>query len=99
MPSKDSSEGFGLVLVEAMATGKAVIGTKVGGIVDVISNGENGLLVAPNDIEGLSKAMISLFENNDLSLKMGTAGLEFSRQHDWSAVAEKVEAIYNQIQS
>ena len=47
LPSKDSSEGFGLVLLEAMATGKAVIGSKVGGIVDVIKDGENGLFVLP----------------------------------------------------
>jgi glycosyltransferase involved in cell wall biosynthesis len=99
LPSKDSSEGFGLVLLEAMASGKAVIGTEVGGIVDVISNGDNGLLVPPMDMEALSRAMITLFENDDLRLRMGIAGVEFSKFHDWNVVAREVEEIYRQIQT
>lgn len=99
LPSKDASEGFGLVLVEAMACGKAVIGSATGGIVDLISNGVNGLLIPPVNEEALSQAMISLFENDDLREKMGISGLEFSKLHDWSSVAKQVETIYRQIQT
>jgi len=98
LPSKDSSEGFGLVLIEAMACGKAVIGSQTGGIIDVITDGGNGLLVKPGDAEDLSSAMISMFRNDEKRLTMGTAGREFAKLHDWSGVAEKVEGIYNQVQ-
>ncbi len=97
LPSKDSSEGFGLVLIEAMACGKAVIGSKTGGIVDVITNGKNGLLVQPGDAEDLRAAMISLFTNDRERFAIGLAGRDFAMLHDWSNVAEKVETIYNEI--
>jgi len=99
LPSKDSSEGFGLVLLEAMACGKAVIGSKAGGIVDVISSGENGILVPPLDAGRLSEAMILLFQNDILREKLAESGLEFARLHDWSLVAKRVEEIYNRIRA
>ena len=98
LPSKNSSEGFGLVLVEAMASGKAVVGSRTGGIVDVIADGINGILVSPEDPVELSSAIAFLLENPDARSAMGTAGRECARLHDWSNVAEKVEAIYNQVQ-
>jgi glycosyltransferase involved in cell wall biosynthesis len=99
LPSKDSSEGFGLVLIEAMACGKAVIGSRTGGIVDVITDDKNGLLVKPGDVEDLSSAMISMFRNDEKRIMMGIAGREFANFHDWNNVAEKVEGIYNQVQA
>jgi len=98
LPSKDSSEGFGLVLIEAMACGKAVIGSQTGGIIDVITDGKNGLLVKPGDAEDLSSAMISMLRNDEKRIMMGITGREFANFHDWNNVAEKVEVIYNQVQ-
>ncbi len=49
LPSQDSSEGYGLALLEAMSTGRPVIGSRVGGIVDVISDHKTGILVQPNE--------------------------------------------------
>ena len=98
LPSRNSSEGFGLVLLEAMATGKAVIGSNVGGIREVVSDNDNGLLVTPNDEDNLRLAMEVLFQNPELRTKLAKNGLEFAKAHDWSIVAERVEAIYNEIQ-
>ncbi|MDA4129585.1 MAG: glycosyltransferase family 4 protein [Thaumarchaeota archaeon] len=98
LPSKNSSEGFGLVLIEAMACGKAVIGSRTGGIVDVIKDGKNGILVEPGDQLELASAIAYLFENPDKRVTMGNAGREFAELLDWSKTAERVEAIYNQVQ-
>jgi glycosyltransferase involved in cell wall biosynthesis len=97
LPSKDSSEGFGLVLLEAMASGKAVIGSRVGGVVEVITDGENGVLVNPNDAESLSIQIVSLLGDDELRARIGSNGRAFAESHDWSAVARRVEQIYDEI--
>ncbi len=98
LPSKDSSEGFGLVLLEAMASGKAVIGSKVGGVVDVIQDGENGLLVAPNDVDELAGAIIDMCENDGKRIALGSRGRSIAELHDWPAITQKVESTYLELQ-
>lgn len=96
LPSKDYSEGYGLVLLEAMASGKPVIGSAVGGIVDVISQGETGLLVAPSST-AISEAVVELLENEDKRLKMGKNGRCFAETRDWSIIAKRTEEVYGAI--
>jgi glycosyltransferase involved in cell wall biosynthesis len=67
-------ESFGLIYAEAMAWGKPVIGTKVGGIPDVVDDNKNGILVPPgNEIE-LASAIIRLADSHELRSSMGLAG-------------------------
>ena len=67
-------ESFGLIFAEAMAWGKPVIGTKVGGIPDVVDDNKNGILVPPgNEIE-LASAIIRLADSHELRSSMGLAG-------------------------
>lgn len=94
LPSRDSSEGFGLVLLEAMACGKAVIGSNVGGIPEIVRNGENGLLVQPGDPSALAAALRELLADDDGRMAMGRSGREFAELHDWNRVAVEVESIY-----
>ncbi|MBI4317744.1 MAG: glycosyltransferase family 4 protein [Chloroflexi bacterium] len=69
MPSLD--EGFCLVVAEAMATGKPVIGADSGGITELISDGVTGFLVPPKSPEVLSEKIVLLAESADLRAKMG----------------------------
>ncbi|MGI0090234.1 MAG: glycosyltransferase family 4 protein [Nitrososphaerales archaeon] len=94
LPSRDSSEGFGLVLLEAMAVGKAVIGSRVGGIPEVIKDSENGLLVEPNNVDELARAIEILLYDDEKRIAMGRAGRMFAESLDWGVVAQKVESIY-----
>jgi glycosyltransferase involved in cell wall biosynthesis len=97
LASKDLSEGFGLVLLEAMAVGKAVIGSKVGGIVEVITEGENGMMAEPNDVTSLADAMCTLCEDHEMRRRLGLNGRRFAESHDWSDVAARIEALYTEI--
>ena len=66
-------EPLGNATLEAMAHGKPVIGTAVGGIPEMIVDGETGLLVPPQDPEALAKALVSLIEDVSLAKQMGEA--------------------------
>ena len=74
-------EPFGLVVVEAMATGKPVIATAHGGPTETVVDGETGLLVPPEDAEALAEAMVELAVAPDARADMGSAGRERMLAH------------------
>jgi len=94
LPSKDRSEGFGLTILEANATGKPAMGTTVGGIPSVIRDGYNGMLVPPNDPSALAEAIRKVLSNDDLLTQMGRNGRVLAERHDWSIVARQTEELY-----
>jgi len=61
-------------MLEAMAWGLPVIVTPVGGISEIVQDGENGLIVEPSNIEQLSDAMKSLIANEELRISLGDRG-------------------------
>ncbi|HET6497441.1 MAG TPA: glycosyltransferase family 4 protein, partial [Coriobacteriia bacterium] len=68
------SEGFSLVAAEAMALAKPVVATRVGGLADVVVDGETGLLVPPADPEALAAAVARLLRDPALTARLGEAG-------------------------
>ena len=97
LPSRDSSEGYGLALLEAMATRKPVIGSRVGGNVDVIQDQITGILVQPNEPTALANAILNLLRNNELRLRTEGAARGSARQNDWERVTQNVEQLYRQV--
>jgi glycosyltransferase involved in cell wall biosynthesis len=73
-------EGMPLVVLEALAMGKAVVATAVDGTTEVIKNGETGLLVPPADAGSLGRAIGSFLEDPALALRCGEAGSGDVRQ-------------------
>jgi len=67
-------ESFGLILVEAMIFGKPVVACRAGGMVEVVADGETGLLADPGDPASLEKCLERLIEDADLRERMGRAG-------------------------
>ena len=100
LPSKDRSEGFGLTLLEANATGKPAIGAAVGGIPSVIRDGYNGALVPQNDPRALSSKLTELLDGDaQILMEMGKNGRALAESLDWSVVAREVEELYESVLS
>jgi glycosyltransferase involved in cell wall biosynthesis len=68
------TEGLPLVLLEAMARGRPVVATRVGGTPEVVTDGETGLLVPPRDPEALAAALRRVLDDPDLARRLGDAG-------------------------
>ena len=74
-------EGLGVAVLEAMAAGKAVIATRVGGLTESVLDGVTGILVAPKDAAALADAIEKLLRDWPLALALGCRGVERARQH------------------
>jgi phosphatidylinositol alpha-1,6-mannosyltransferase len=91
-------EGFGIVFLEAAAAGKPSIGGRNGGVPEAIVEGETGMLVDADDLEGLTRSLLTLAENRELLTRMGTAGRERAvRDFSWEQAAEAVSGIHERI--
>ncbi len=97
LPSIDKSEGCGLTLLEANASGRPVIGSKVGGIPEIIRHGVNGLLVPPKNPEELYRAINLLLNDDEKRIKMGREGRKITEKRDWPRVTRKLEEMYREI--
>lgn len=93
--STSDYEGFGLTLVEAMAAGKPVVSTAVGGTVDIVVDGETGRLCPAGDAESLAAAVLELLDDPTKAKTWGMAGQERARERfDLPAFHQGFEAIY-----
>jgi len=88
------AEGLGNVFIEAQACGVTPIGTRVGGIPDVIQHEENGLLIEPQNSDQIADAIIRLLKDEELRNKLRKKGFESSRKFEWSKILKKIEEVY-----
>jgi len=88
-------EGMGRVLLEAMAMEKPVVGTRVGGIPDLIEEGLNGYLVSPGNEKELAGAVLKILNDQDLALKMGQAGRKkMTERFSAESMVRSIEEVY-----
>ena len=89
------SEGFSNSILEAMAMGKPVVATDVGGNKELIRNGENGILVNPGDDKGLSENILTIIRNRDMARQMGQIGRELVVQkYDLNLIVQQLMELY-----
>ena len=89
-------ESCGIVLLEAMASGKPIVASNIPGYASVMTDKKEGFLVNPKDAEGLAAALQTLIENPQLRSSMGTRGLTTAQSYDWKTVAAKINEIYHE---
>jgi glycosyltransferase involved in cell wall biosynthesis len=93
-------ESFGLVLIEAWACGRPVIGTRVGAIASVIDEEENGLLVEYLDPDSMAQAILKLMGDPALRVKLGEAGRsKLLENYTWQIVTDRLRAVYTEVVS
>jgi len=98
MPSR-WPEPLGVVTLEAMSKGKPVVATATGGIVDIVVDGETGLLVPPGDVPALAAAMQRLIDHPDLRMRLGAGGRDRVRLFTADEVIPRYEQLYREILS
>ncbi|OIR22275.1 MAG: hypothetical protein BET99_04820 [Marine Group III euryarchaeote CG-Epi2] len=90
-------EAFGIVLLEAAAANTPVIGTRVGGIPEAMSENKNGLIVDYDNSNDLSKAIFSILGDNKMSKEMGDFGRKFSSNFSWENIIDILEKEYDSL--
>ncbi len=96
--SKGDTEGLGVVLIEAMQSGLPVVASNVGGIPDVVIDGETGILVPEKDPESLAKAFQKLESDSSFEkLLVEGASKRIGECFDWKKIAERQIAVYRSL--
>jgi len=92
-------EGQGIVLLEAMASGRAVVASNIAGYRSVIEHQRDGLLVTPSDHEELAWAICHLLGNESERARLGVAGRQRAEAFGWGHVGGEVEDYYEQVRA
>ncbi|MBC2724843.1 MAG: glycosyltransferase family 4 protein, partial [Desulfosporosinus sp.] len=92
------NEGFGVVYIEAMSQGRPVIGCKGEGIEDFVEDGKTGMLVKPENVDSLVKAIDYLLSNTDKAQAIGERAQRFIlKNYTWEKNAEKTIKVYKEV--
>jgi glycosyltransferase involved in cell wall biosynthesis len=95
LPSIDKSEAFGLVLLEAMASGKPTIASDLVGVRSVVKEGKTGLLAEVKNENDLADKINKLLANDELRRKMGEAGRQLvEEKYTWEEIGKQLDIIY-----
>jgi glycosyltransferase involved in cell wall biosynthesis len=95
MPS--TSEGLPVALLEAMAYGKPIVATRVGGIPDVLADGTEGMLVPPGDVTALADAVATLVGDPDRAWRLGRAAKERVAELGPDTIAKRLDLVYHEV--
>jgi phosphatidylinositol alpha-mannosyltransferase len=97
-PARDG-ESFGLVLLEAMASGVPIVATDLAGYLTVLTHGNEGLVAPPRDPAALAAALRRLLGDPTLRAQMGARGIETARAYGWEGIVDRLETIYSTLAS
>ncbi|MFC2052220.1 glycosyltransferase family 4 protein [Chloroflexota bacterium] len=92
------AEGFGISFIEAMACHIPVIGSSVGGILDIIEDESNGFMVTPGDVNDIAQKIVTLLSNKELSQKLADEGYKtVQEKFTWAAVLKQFDSLYERL--
>ena len=90
-------ESFGMVALEAMATGTPVIASEVGGLAHLVKHGYNGFHVPSRDPEALAARMLELLTDSELRLRLGRQAKAYAQQFEWDNVTRQMLNVYRDV--
>ncbi|MCX5992773.1 MAG: glycosyltransferase, partial [Chloroflexi bacterium] len=90
-------ESFGIVLLEAMASGTPVVATDIPGYASVLTHGQEGLLAPPKNPRALADALLKLLTDRQLRLAMAERGVATANKYSWENVSRQVVDYYTSI--
>ena len=88
------NESFGIVLLEAMASGKPIVASKIEGFLEVMKNGGEGIFCEPENEEELEGALKKLIQDAKLREDMGSNGRVTAKKYSWDIISDEIESIY-----
>lgn len=92
------TEGLSMALLEAMATGKPIVATNVGGNPEIVMDGETGIIAPPRDPENMAGALLKILSNRELAREMGRKGRErVEKEFSLEKMTRGYEAIYEEL--
>jgi glycosyltransferase involved in cell wall biosynthesis len=98
LPSKTAAESFGMTLIEAMACGKPVIASNVGGIPYVVEHEHNGILVNPDDPQQLADACCRALLDEELCQRLGTNGRHTAEdKYGWNSITDRYIDLFDHL--
>ena len=90
------NESFGLVAMEAQATGTPVVAARVGGLPVAVAEGETGLLVDGHDPALWADTLATLLDDDETRIRMGQDAVEHARNFSWAATATQLSSLYSE---
>lgn len=93
------SESFGIVNIEAMASGLPIVSTNVGGLPDLIKDGINGFLVNPRDPAAIAEKSLLILNDKNLKERISINNLSEAKKYSWDYVIERLVDEYNKVYS
>jgi len=91
------NEGMGRVLVMAMALGKPIVASRVGGVAELLGEGEAGILVPPGDPAALAEAITTLLRDSQRARTLGEAGRRRAPRYSAEAMLEALAKLYHEV--
>ena len=91
-------ESFGLVALEAMASGVPVIATRTGGLQVTVVDGANGFLVGHDDADSLADRLLTLWSSPPLRAAFAARGMRAAQHYAWPEIADRMRCLYNSLQ-
>lgn len=92
-----TSEGLPVAVLEAMAWGRAIVATRVGGVPEILTDGVDAMLVSPGDVDALQEAVSTLAADPEARLRLGDAALERARRLNDHEVRGRLDALYREL--
>jgi len=97
LPSTSDSEAFSIALIEAMASGRPIIGTNIGGTPQVIENGKNGLLVPPKNPVTLAEAIERVLADKTFARSLADYGAMKAQGFSWDIQTKKYSELFDKV--